>query len=298
MAQRLVTALALASDPLLLIADEPTTGLDRPLVDHTLDVLRRRCDQGGAVLLITHDLAAERVADTVAVMYASHIVEHRPASSVFTAAAHPYTAALLDALQDLVEGLLQLSLLGRAEPGREPVDLTGLAIDVVAELRQGEPERAVQVVVADGLAARADPGMLRLVLENLLGNAWKFTAGRGDARIEVASSGQEEQQPAFSVRDNGVGFDMAYAEKLFEPLTIGRHPGERGPQGKRLPQRWGFNHGAVVRGGPCAQGRVHVTHTWTAGPTHSVSPVTDTAVSAHHMGPTRRVVWAEDRAQQ
>ncbi|MEV6634952.1 hypothetical protein AB0M54_29815 [Actinoplanes sp. NPDC051470] len=100
MAQRLVTALALASDPLLLIADEPTTGLDRPLVDHTLDVLRRRCDQGGAVLLITHDLAAERVADTVAVMYASHIVEHRPASSVFTAAAHPYTAALLDALQD------------------------------------------------------------------------------------------------------------------------------------------------------------------------------------------------------
>ncbi|GLZ01575.1 ABC transporter ATP-binding protein [Actinoplanes sp. NBRC 103695] len=101
MAQRLVTALALASDPPLLIADEPTTGLDRPLVDHTLDVLRRRCDNGDAVLLITHDLAAaERVADTVAVMYASRIVEHRPAASVFKTAAHPYTAALLDALPD------------------------------------------------------------------------------------------------------------------------------------------------------------------------------------------------------
>ena len=99
MAQRLVTALALAGDPPLLIADEPTTGLDRPLVDHTLDLLRRRCDNGSAVLLITHDLAAaERVADTVAVMYASRIVEHRPAAQVFGRPGHPYTAALLDAL--------------------------------------------------------------------------------------------------------------------------------------------------------------------------------------------------------
>ncbi|WP_033341472.1 ABC transporter ATP-binding protein [Catenuloplanes japonicus] len=99
MAQRLTTALALATDPPLLIADEPTTGLDRPLVDHTLDLLRRRCDAGGTVLLITHDLAAaQRVADTVAVMYASRIAEHRPARDVFGAPAHPYTAALLDAL--------------------------------------------------------------------------------------------------------------------------------------------------------------------------------------------------------
>ncbi|WP_433550259.1 ABC transporter ATP-binding protein [Micromonospora zamorensis] len=101
MAQRLVTALALAPDPLLLIADEPTTGLDRPLVDHTLDLLRRRCDDGSAVVLITHDLAAaQRVADTVAVMYASRIVEHRDAGQLFTAPTHPYAAALLDALPD------------------------------------------------------------------------------------------------------------------------------------------------------------------------------------------------------
>ncbi|MEU1361544.1 ABC transporter ATP-binding protein [Micromonospora zamorensis] len=101
MAQRLVTALALAPDPSLLIADEPTTGLDRPLVDHTLDLLRRRCVDGSAVVLITHDLAAaQRVADTVAVMYASRIVEHRDADQLFTAPAHPYAAALLDALPD------------------------------------------------------------------------------------------------------------------------------------------------------------------------------------------------------
>lgn len=101
MAQRLVTALALAPDPPLLLADEPTTGLDRPLVDHTLDLLRRRCDTGSAVILITHDLAAaQRVSDTVAVMYASRIVEHQPADRFFTAPTHPYSAALLDALPD------------------------------------------------------------------------------------------------------------------------------------------------------------------------------------------------------
>ncbi|WP_431880933.1 ABC transporter ATP-binding protein [Micromonospora chalcea] len=101
MAQRLATALALAPDPPVLLADEPTTGLDRPLVDHTLDLLRRRCDTGAAVLLITHDLAAaRRVADTVAVMYASRMVEHRPTGALFDAPAHPYTAGLLDALPD------------------------------------------------------------------------------------------------------------------------------------------------------------------------------------------------------
>ncbi|MER5701555.1 ABC transporter ATP-binding protein [Micromonospora sp. NPDC002296] len=101
MAQRLVTALALAPDPALLIADEPTTGLDRPLVDHTLDLLRRRCDSGAAVVLITHDLAAaRRVADTVAVMYASRVVEHREGDRLFASPTHPYGAALLDALPD------------------------------------------------------------------------------------------------------------------------------------------------------------------------------------------------------
>ncbi|MEN3613494.1 ABC transporter ATP-binding protein [Plantactinospora sp. ZYX-F-223] len=117
MAQRLVTALALVPDPTLLIADEPTSGLDRPLVDHTLDLLRRRCDSGQSVVLITHDLAAaERVADTVAVMYASRIVEHLPAGRFFAAPAHPYGVALLDALPDRAF---------RAVPGHPPM-LTAL----------------------------------------------------------------------------------------------------------------------------------------------------------------------------
>ncbi len=101
MAQRLATALALAPDPHLLLADEPTSGLDRPLVDATLDLLRARCDSGAAVILITHDLAAaHRVADTVAVMYASRVVEHRPAAAFFAGPRHPYAHALLEARPD------------------------------------------------------------------------------------------------------------------------------------------------------------------------------------------------------
>ncbi|MEV1000486.1 ABC transporter ATP-binding protein [Nonomuraea sp. NPDC050202] len=99
MAQRVANALALAGDPPLIVADEPTTGLDRPLVDATMAELRRLCDDGRAVLVITHDLrAAERVADEIAVMYASRIVELSQAEPFFSGPLHPYSRGLLDAL--------------------------------------------------------------------------------------------------------------------------------------------------------------------------------------------------------
>lgn len=101
MAQRVVTALALAGDAGLVLADEPTTGLDRPLVEQTLDELRRLVDDGRAVLLITHDLsAAARVADTLAVMYAGRIVEQGPTAEVLDAPRHPYTRGLVGALPE------------------------------------------------------------------------------------------------------------------------------------------------------------------------------------------------------
>ncbi|MFF8835364.1 ABC transporter ATP-binding protein [Streptomyces sp. NPDC015130] len=103
LAQRAATALALIGDARLLLADEPTTGLDRELVDRTVDELRRHVDEGRGLLLITHDLAAaERVADRVAVMYAGRIVEVAPAQRFFgpTGPAHPYARGLLDALPD------------------------------------------------------------------------------------------------------------------------------------------------------------------------------------------------------
>lgn len=100
MAQRVAVALALVADPPLLLADEPTAGLDRPLVERTVDLLGDVADER-AVLLITHDLdAARRVATDVAVMYASRIVEAGPLEEVFGRPWHPYTAGLLGALPE------------------------------------------------------------------------------------------------------------------------------------------------------------------------------------------------------
>ncbi|MGH4022978.1 MAG: ABC transporter ATP-binding protein [Pseudonocardiaceae bacterium] len=100
MAQRVAVALALAGDPAVVLADEPTTGLDRPLVDRTVDLLAGlAAEEGRAVLMITHDLrAARRIATDIAVMYASRLVEVGPADAVFGDPLHPYTAGLLGAL--------------------------------------------------------------------------------------------------------------------------------------------------------------------------------------------------------
>ncbi|THC50188.1 ABC transporter ATP-binding protein [Streptomyces sp. A1499] len=103
LAQRAATALALIGDAPLLLADEPTTGLDRELVDRTVDELRRHVGDDRALLLITHDLAAaERIADRVAVMYASRVVELTDAPAFFGAPGprHPYARGLLDALPE------------------------------------------------------------------------------------------------------------------------------------------------------------------------------------------------------
>src|SRR5699024_5225310 len=101
LAQRAVTALAVAGEPRLLLADEPTTGLDRPLVEETMRALRELTDRGHTVLLVTHDLAAAHsVADRIAVMYAGRIVEVSPTAWFFDQPAHPYSQALLDALPE------------------------------------------------------------------------------------------------------------------------------------------------------------------------------------------------------
>ncbi|SDQ41788.1 peptide/nickel transport system ATP-binding protein [Actinopolyspora saharensis] len=101
MAQRVAVASALVADPPVVVADEPTTGLDRPLVDRTMDLLGELANRNRGVLLITHDLsAARRVATHVAVMYASRVVETGPAEEVFDRPWHPYTVGLLNALPE------------------------------------------------------------------------------------------------------------------------------------------------------------------------------------------------------
>ncbi len=117
----------------------------------------------------------------------------------------------------LIDDLLKLSRVTRAELRREAVDLSVLARDVAAELQRRHPQREMTLRVAEGLAAQGDPRLLRIVLENLLDNAWKFTRDRAPAVVEVGRA-EHAGQPAFFVRDNGVGFDMAYAHTLFSPF--------------------------------------------------------------------------------
>lgn len=115
---------------------------------------------------------------------------------------------------ELIDDLLQLSRVTRAEIRRETVDMSALANSVVADLKRAEPQCRVDVVIQPGLQTEGDAKLLRIALVNLLSNAWKFTGRQPAARIElgVQDNGGER---AFYVRDNGVGFDMAYAGKLF-----------------------------------------------------------------------------------
>jgi PAS domain S-box-containing protein len=113
----------------------------------------------------------------------------------------------------LIEDLLKFSRAGRTELVRQAVNLSALAETVVGELHKLEPERSVQFQIAPNLQADADGRLLRVVMDNLLRNAWKFTGKVKEARIEVGST--LEPEPAFYVRDNGAGFDMQYVGKLF-----------------------------------------------------------------------------------
>jgi len=118
-------------------------------------------------------------------------------------------------MAELIDDLLKLAQVSRSSISLTDVDLTALAREVAANLRESEPDRAVELIIADDLRLQGDPRLLRIVMENLLGNAWKFTSTRAHARIEVGCRDAGAPAPTFFVADNGVGFDMAYVGKLF-----------------------------------------------------------------------------------
>jgi PAS domain S-box-containing protein len=152
-------------------------------------------------------------------------------------------------MAQLIDDLLQLSRLSRGEMRHQPIDLSGVAQEVADELRRREPGRDVTFVIEPGVGGFGDPRLLRLVLENLLGNAWKFTARHPRATI---SFGRAEVQggPAYVVRDDGAGFDMAFADKLFGAFQR-LHSDRDFPGtgiGLAIVQRIISRHGGRVRG--------------------------------------------------
>jgi signal transduction histidine kinase len=116
---------------------------------------------------------------------------------------------------ELIDDMLNLAKVSRADLRRAEIDLSALAREIADTLRERSPDRKATFVIAEPIEAKADSGLLRIALDNLLGNAWKFTSNREPAKIEIGTR-VVDGEPACYVRDNGAGFDMAYAGKLFQ----------------------------------------------------------------------------------
>jgi light-regulated signal transduction histidine kinase (bacteriophytochrome) len=125
-----------------------------------------------------------------------------------------YIRESAQSMAQLIDGLLSLSRVGRVEVSHSLIDLSVIARTVFARLQRDQPDRLVELTLPATTKAVADARLLEIVLENLIGNAWKFTRKRAQAHIEFGQTTREGHRVWF-VRDDGAGFDMAYAEKLF-----------------------------------------------------------------------------------
>lgn len=155
--------------------------------------------------------------------------------------------AASDRMGRLMDDLLKLSRISRASMRLNETDLGALAGEVIGRLRNETPGRRVTLRIESGMAAWADAGLMRIVLDNLLGNAWKYTRHNADAHIEFGRR-EEHGKPVFFVRDNGAGFDMRYAAKLFSPFQRVHSPGEFEGNGIGLAiaQRIVHRHGGRI----------------------------------------------------
>jgi PAS domain S-box-containing protein len=150
----------------------------------------------------------------------STILEKRYADSLDEQGRH-YLKRVKDAagrMSHLIDDMLNLTRLTRQEMQKVPLDLSALAQSVAKFLIDAESHRRVEFRIQEGMQIVADPGLMRAVLENLMGNAWKFTSHRADGAVIEVGCEPRGGQPVYHVKDNGAGFDMEYAEKLFRPF--------------------------------------------------------------------------------
>ena len=121
-------------------------------------------------------------------------------------------------MHGLIDDLLSLSKIVRAPMHRAPVDLSTMSREVLTLIRDREPNRQADLIIEDGITAYGDAGLLRIVLENLFANAWKFSSRREVTRIEFGTRMETDGRAVYFVKDNGAGFDSTRAKKLFTPF--------------------------------------------------------------------------------
>jgi len=194
---------------------ELNASLERRVCERTTELVAANRELEAFTYSVAHDLRAPlRGLDGFSLAL---LEDYGPA---LDGTAHDYLSRIRSAalrMGQLIEDLLNLSRISRAELHREPVNMSDLAVAVSSEMQKASPERKGHFVIARSLEVEGDPHLLRVVLENLLGNAWKFTGKAGAARIELGTLKRDGREVYF-VQDNGAGFDMQYAAKLFAPF--------------------------------------------------------------------------------
>ena len=190
--------------------------LERKVEDRTRDLQAAYADMEAFAYSVSHDLhtpliSIDGFSDLLLKKY----------QTVLDAPGQAYLRRVRVATHHMMErinALLTLARVSHQSIALEPVNLSALAQAVASELRQREPDRAAEIHIQDDLVVHGDAQLLRALLENLLGNAWKFTMRRSPARIDVGRLSGEAKEAVYFVRDNGAGFDMAYTDKLFGPF--------------------------------------------------------------------------------
>jgi PAS domain S-box-containing protein len=205
---------------------ELNTGLERRVIERTTQLEAANKELEAFSYSVSHDLRAPlRSIDGF-----SQVLLEDYADKIDAAGqdALKRVRAAAQRMAQLIDDMLKLSRVTRSEMRLETVDLSSMAHAVLDELQRTQPNRQVDCVIAEGIVAKGDTQLLRAVLENLLGNAWKFTGKQGYARIEFGRS-QRDGETAYFVRDNGAGFDMAFVNKLFGAFqrlhTVEEFPG-------------------------------------------------------------------------
>ena len=189
--------------------------LEQRVAQRTLELEEANKELEAFAYSVSHDLRAPlRAIEGFSSLLNEEIGENLPGT-----AAHFLERINANArkMSQLIDDLLRLSRISRQSVAFQTVDLSLLAREIIAELRNQSPERDSEIVIQDGALAFADRALIELALYNLLSNAWKFTAStpKPSIRFSYMDSGNER---VYSVSDNGIGFDMAYADKLFSPF--------------------------------------------------------------------------------